>query len=65
MEGRTSDPITNFGKWLEGPEHSATTEEIEAINVRSISADAAEAVDYALNAPYPDPSRSTCMSSPD
>lgn len=48
------DPITNFGKWLED-QNILSADELAAIN-NEIAADAKNAVDYALNAPYPDPS---------
>jgi len=48
------DPITNFGKWLED-QNILSADELVAIN-NEIAADAKSAVDYALNAPYPDPS---------
>ncbi len=48
----TRDPITNFGKWLEG-EKIVTAEELVAIN-DSVRQEAEEAVAYALDAKYPD-----------
>ncbi len=48
----TRDPITNFGKWLEG-EKIATTDELIEIN-NSVRKEAEEAVAYALEAKYPD-----------
>ncbi|AEQ53628.1 thiamine pyrophosphate-dependent dehydrogenase E1 component subunit alpha [Pelagibacterium halotolerans] len=46
------DPITNFGAWLTA-ERLATAEELQAITDQ-IRADAEAAVNYALDAPYPD-----------
>lgn len=46
------DPITNFGKWMVD-EKVMTAEELAEID-NEIRADAKAAVDYALNAPYPD-----------
>ncbi len=46
------DPITNFGKWLES-EGIVTAEDLVAIN-EDIRADAEAAVQYALDAAYPD-----------
>ncbi|MAN14091.1 thiamine pyrophosphate-dependent dehydrogenase E1 component subunit alpha [Alterinioella nitratireducens] len=51
-EGR--DPIINFGKWLEG-EGVASPEELKAIE-DEIRAEAKAAVEYALEAAYPDAS---------
>ena len=48
----TRDPITNFGKWLEG-ENIATVDELVAIN-DAVRKEAEEAVAYALDAKYPD-----------
>lgn len=48
----TRDPITNFGKWLR-EQKIATADELDAMR-EAIEADAAEAVDYALAARYPD-----------
>ncbi|ROT93567.1 thiamine pyrophosphate-dependent dehydrogenase E1 component subunit alpha [Histidinibacterium lentulum] len=45
------DPIVNFGKWLEA-EGVASAEELVAIG-QAVEEDAAEAVAYALEAPYP------------
>ncbi|MDQ0317811.1 thiamine pyrophosphate-dependent dehydrogenase E1 component subunit alpha [Amorphus orientalis] len=48
------DPITNFGKWLEDQGIVSADELVEINN--EIKADAEAAVEYALNAAYPDPS---------
>ncbi|WP_283404501.1 thiamine pyrophosphate-dependent dehydrogenase E1 component subunit alpha [Roseibium denhamense] len=48
------DPITNFGKWLED-QNILSADELVAIN-NEIKAEAEAAVEYALNAPYPDTS---------
>jgi len=45
------DPIRNFGKWLS--EHKILTEEELAAVESEVSAEAKAAVDYALEAPYP------------
>lgn len=51
---KVRDPITNFGKWLIG-QKIMTADELVAID-NEIKADAEAAVQYALEAPYPDPS---------
>ncbi|WP_035873244.1 thiamine pyrophosphate-dependent dehydrogenase E1 component subunit alpha [Cucumibacter marinus] len=51
------DPITNFGKWLED-EKIMTAEELVALN-DEVRADAEAAVQYALEAKYPDGSEVT------
>lgn len=48
------DPITNFGKWLIDQKMFAANELVAIDN--GITADAEAAVEYALNAPYPDAS---------
>lgn len=48
------DPIANFGKWLEG-EGIASTEGLSKLEAE-IRAEAEAAVQYALDAPYPDAS---------
>jgi pyruvate dehydrogenase E1 component alpha subunit len=48
----TRDPIVNFGRWLEA-EGIVSAEELVAIN-DEVRADAEAAVQYALDAPYPD-----------
>jgi pyruvate dehydrogenase E1 component alpha subunit len=45
------DPIANFGKWLEG-QGIASAEELDAIRT-GVEKEAADAVAYALAAPYP------------
>jgi TPP-dependent pyruvate/acetoin dehydrogenase alpha subunit len=47
------DPITNFGKWLQG-QKILSAEELVTIN-DGIKADAEAAVKYALDAKYPEP----------
>ena len=51
------DPIVNFGKWLTG-EKIVTTDDLAAIDAE-VKADAKAAVDYALEAKYPDASEVT------
>lgn len=48
------DPITNFGKWLEG-QGVARAGELEAIRAE-VEKEAGEALEYALKAKQPDPS---------
>ena len=51
------DPITNFGTWLSD---QGVSNEEELAKIRdAVAADAKAAVDYALEAPYPDPSEVT------
>lgn len=51
------DPITNFGAWLND---QGVSNEEELAKIRdAVAADAKAAVDYALEAPYPDPSEVT------
>lgn len=51
------DPITNFGTWL-SDQGISNAEELAKIG-DTVAADAKAAVDYALEAPYPDPSEVT------
>ncbi|WP_346896743.1 thiamine pyrophosphate-dependent dehydrogenase E1 component subunit alpha [uncultured Roseibium sp.] len=51
------DPIVNFGKWLTG-EKIVTADDLAAIDAE-VKADAKAAVDYALEAKYPDASEVT------
>lgn len=51
------DPVTNFGTWLSD---QGVSNEEELAKIRdAVAADAKAAVDYALEAPYPDPSEVT------
>lgn len=51
------DPVTNFGAWLND---QGVSNEEELAKIRdAVAADAKAAVDYALEAPYPDPSEVT------
>lgn len=50
----TRDPIVNFGKWLTG-QKIVTADDLAAIDAE-VKADAKAAVDYALEAKYPDAS---------
>lgn len=51
------DPVTNFGAWLN--DQGVSNEEALAKIRDAVAADAKAAVDYALEAPYPDPSEVT------
>lgn len=51
------DPVTNFGTWLS--DQGVSNEEALAKIRDAVAADAKAAVDYALEAPYPDPSEVT------
>ena len=48
---KNKDPIRNFGAWL-AAEEIATAEELSSV-ANEVEAEAAAAVQYALEAPYP------------